>query len=206
MAMVRSGARKAGRRGFTVGEMIVLVGVLAVFIAGLVAVVGEGVDQYRSGSSEAASADAQVLMDRLDAIIGQARTFYLSPPGGSPADVAVSGGALVFEGDLDGDGTMEQVLLHASEGGRVLAADVSLDGEWQRVELTDGLDPGAAEPFAASLETGSKTPAPFIETGSAGDEVTAVRYIVRLVGEKGPRTYSRTVPFEKPVPMEDPAP
>ncbi|MFH1151302.1 MAG: hypothetical protein V1748_12590 [Actinomycetota bacterium] len=207
MAKVRSGARKAGRRGFTVGEMIFLVGVLAVFVAGTVVVVGDGVDRYGPGSGDTGSGEAHELMDRLDMIVEQARAFYLTLPAGLPGGVPGRGeDYLAFDGDLDGDGTWEAVVLRAVDGGRVLAADISLDGEWQRVELTDGLDPGAAEPFAASLEAGKKVHASPIDTLSAGDEVTAVRYTVKLVGEKGPRTYSGTASFERPVPVERWAP
>jgi hypothetical protein len=210
MAQRWSRASGESRRGFSPGEMIFLVGVLAVFLAGMVVVVGDGVDRYRPESStDPVSGQARTMMARLATVIEQARTFYLSPGGGAPADVEglPGAGALTFEGDLEGDGKLETVILHrAGGGGRTLVADVRSLDDWRRVELTDRLDAGDPEPFSAVLLGSRKAPAPHVEGYSPGDEVTGVRYTVRFIGEKGPRSYSRTVSLQRPASVEQSAP
>jgi hypothetical protein len=191
-----------GGKGFTLGELIFLMVILAAFLAGTVWLVDQGVRTFSPSGKEAKQGTgAQNLLDRLEALTKDARVFLL--PAGAERAKFETGGAVEFLSNIDGDTStgsyeaagqkgLERVTVRRDTTGRGLVAEVSeAPGEPSKtVELTDDLDTLTPAPFKVEyLDEAKKS----IAAVRAGDRVYGLEVSVALSEQRGDEAVSRSI-------------
>ncbi|MHB8895131.1 MAG: hypothetical protein ACYC99_08160 [Candidatus Geothermincolia bacterium] len=92
------------KRGFTWPEMALLLVTMAVFLAGTVLVVNGAIAKsHPFGKSEGAGREGEATMNKIAAMVGSGREFYIGKGARRLSSGEVASGSLDFLADLDSD-------------------------------------------------------------------------------------------------------
>lgn len=184
VAQVRPRSRPGGglQRGFTYPEMVFLLLVVALFLAGTVWVVNSAIAKsHPLGKSDTAGRDTETALDRIQALVRTARVFAGPRPTFRAGSWMLEQAALTFCGDLDGDpktgsyvaagqGGLEKIMVFC-RGDLVLAEVYEAPGSTpRRVVLLTDLSPRDPKAFLSSFKV--EEPHASCSFGVAGGAMT----------------------------------
>lgn len=198
----------AGRKGFISAEMVLLLIMLVVFLAGVVLLVNGGVSTFDAAKGQTRLSDESArILNRIGAMLSSARTVSLAQPSLEPA---FNSRRLVFTADLDGaGGKPETVALYrpSSRPGELVALVGDRSEGARKVILTSMLDPASRAALKVEYY------------GEAGDRfdtragsvvgarvVGSIRVRIRLLSGGDTRSYGRLFHLPAPLPSEQLSP
>ncbi len=207
----------AGRKGFISAEMVLLLIMLVVFLAGVVLLVNGGVSTFDAAKGQTRLSDESArILNRIGAMLNSARTISLLQPSLDPAD---NSGRLLFVADLDGTGgsvTLQKgadeipgtgletvgVYRPSTRARELQVAVADSSGIARKVTLSSKLDPASGNAFTVDyLSRGGEKIDPSTAR-TAGLEVGAVRVNVRLNSGRDSGSFVRLFHLEEPLEVQ----
>jgi hypothetical protein len=223
-ALLRTPRIKGSRseHGFALWEMIVLLAVLAVFLAGVIVLASNGIQSLqRENADRPMSEKGEALMDRLEELTREAIVIYVSPtPYWLSTFIINKKEEILFAADLDGDASQKEINAFVSggestggiEGVRVAQPDDAANELVARIRgtevgdkqvvLTRILDAQNEPAFEVKYQVGKKGNLSKAELAvlSGGQRVTGLHIYLKL------RDRGKTLDLDRAFRLNSPAP